>query len=119
MIWIALLISLLSTSLYFSYLVRKKGLDPSLVTQSSVLGLINYRGGQILILSALLAYLVYMPAGRFLAYLVFFEAIFQILILYIFERQPTQPILYFVCLTAAGSCGFIDNKKLEFTVLIL
>jgi len=81
-------------------LIRRRGFDPTLITFANPLAMKGIAGQRIFLLAGLV-FGILSPlrlAGQFVLVIVVFAYLVQMLVLYLFERGPTQPIGYYFLL---------------------
>ena len=119
---LAILISVSTYLLRLYQLVRQKGLDPTLSTFSNPMTIKGYASYRLVLYTAFIVSLISYEVGKFALLLVLFWLLLQTLLLYIFERRDTQPVVYFI-LTITGIVLFLKFNNIQthiaFVLLII
>lgn len=95
--YFSLCISLLTLwyGIGFLYMTRKRGLDPSIVTYISPLSFKYFWVGRVLLTGAIVLSFFASPLSHFLSLLIIVFSLFHIILLALFERVATQPVMYY------------------------
>lgn len=101
------------------YIIRKRGLDPTLITYLSPLCWRNYWCGRILVITAICATMILPHASVIISEIVLLFALSQILCLSMFERIATQPVVNYVLIVMLCTILITQPAHYVFMVLIL
>jgi hypothetical protein len=80
----------------FRMLLKNKGLDPSLAILADPLSHNNYRGYKVLAMTGILLCLLDRNIAAVASVVLITAAMIQIVLLYTFGRESTQPVIYFM-----------------------
>ena len=92
----AIIISTVIYGVRFAQIMVHKGLDPSLATYSNPMFVKHFASYRVCVFIGLSINLLNGTAGKFVLTLILVLLLWQSLLLYLFGRQQTQPILYYL-----------------------
>lgn len=97
--------------------IKKRGLDPSLITYLTPLNIKNYWAARILIIFTLMANLIY-PAMSLAPMILVLLAGAHIALLLLFRRGATQPVVYYGGIAVIGLLTLFEIKVLPAVLIV-
>lgn len=92
-------------------LIKKRGLDPALITYASPLSMKNFLVGRLILCAAVLLLLANDWSGRLAFSFILIAALAQLILLFSFGRQHTQPYLYYLVLVLLSMLALIIGRS--------
>lgn len=94
-IFSALVFSILTYLLRLYFLVKKKGLDPTLITYSNPMLIESYLSYRLVLTAIVLLGILDFGFGKYLIFIAMLWLAAQVILLILFERFGTQPVVYY------------------------